>query len=140
MSMPRNAMHPNLQEFRVLMSPKTHRQRATCAEVDCPQYLGGWLTVVAVGSLQDDYIRNRSGREWTVTKVGDSQLEYRFPAGQRCFDSDQHTRLNGREPFYVHETAERRLVHRPKDFIEHAKEEIERQFADKEGWTDVIPS
>ena len=123
--MPRKTIHPNLQNFRIAMPPSTHRMVATCEDVDCDHYLGGWMTVVAVDSRQDVYIRKHSGRKWTVTKVG-TQLEYRFEAGQKCFT--EHTLLNGREPFYLHETAEGRRVHRAKDFIEHAHQEIDRHF------------
>ena len=128
--MPRNAMPANLQDFRVLLPPDTHRDPATCREVDCPHYLGGWMTVVAVDSAQDVYIRNDSGREFMVTKVGD-QVEYCFTPGQRCFR--QHTKLNGREPYYIHETRDSRLVHqRGEDFIEHTHQEMDRHFRDKE--------
>ncbi len=129
MSMPRNAMHPGLQNFRVAMPPATHRISATCREVDCTHYLGGWMTVVAVDSRQDIYIKNHCGRKWTVTKVGANTLEYIFEPGQTCFR--EHTRLSGRPPFYLHETAEGRRVHRAQDFIEHVHEETDRHFAEK---------
>ncbi len=121
--MPRNALHPNLQNFRVLLPVATHRMVATCEDVDCDHYLNGWMTVVEVDSRQDIYIRKHSGRKWTVTKVG-TQLEYRFEAGQKCFT--EHTRLNGREPFYLHETRDGRRMHRAQDFMEHAKQEIQK--------------
>lgn len=123
-SMQRNTMLPGLQNFRVAMPPQTHRIAATCAEVDCTHYLGGWLTVVAIGSRQDLYIRTHSGRKWTCTKIGENALEYRFEPGQRCFR--EHTRLSGRPPFYLYETAEGRRVHQPQDFMEHAHEEIKK--------------
>lgn len=122
--MQRNAMHPGVQKFRVAMPASTHRTEATCEEVDCIHYLGGWQTIVAIDSPQDVYIRKHSGRRWTVEKIGDNALTYTFEPGQKCFRD--HTRLNGREPFYLHETAEGRRVHRPQDFMEHAHDEIER--------------
>ena len=126
----RNPIPANRQDFRALLPPDTHRQPATCRDVDCPHYLGGWMTIVPVDSKQDVYIRNESGRKFTVTKLDGDQIEYRFEAGQRCFR--QHTQLNGREPFYIHETKESRRVHqRGEDFMEHAHLELDRHFRDK---------
>ena len=87
------------------------------------------MTVVAVGSRQDIYIRQDFSRNWKVKKVGDNALEFIFEAGQTCYR--EHTRLNGREPFYLHETADGRRLHRAQDFIEHVHEETDRHFAEK---------
>ena len=124
--MRRNTIHPGRQDFRVSMPPSTHRIPATCREVDCPHYLEGWMTVVAVGSRQDIYIRHDNSRKWTVKNVGDNALEFIFEPGQPCFR--EHTRLSGRPPFYLHETADGRRLHRAQDFIEHVHEETDRHF------------
>lgn len=123
-------MHPKLHNFRIALPAATHRVAASCADVDCTHYLGGWATVAAVGSPQEEYIRNRSQRRWRVEQTSPTILTFIFEAGQRCFR--EHTRLNGREPFYLHETAEGRRVHRPQDFIEHAHQEIGRHFQSAE--------
>ena len=129
--MRRNAMHPARQDFRVAMPPSTHRIPATCREVDCPHFLDGWMTVVAVGSRQDIYIRHDNSRKWTVQmKEGSTTiLEFIFEPGQTCFR--EHTRLSGRPPFYLHETADGRRLHRAQDFIEHVHEETDRHFAER---------
>ena len=124
--MPRNTIHPGRQDFRISMPASTHRIPATCEEVDCTHYLGGWMTVVAIDSRQDIYIRKDKSRRWTVKKVGDSALEFIFAPGQTCFR--EHTRLSGRPPFYLHETADGRRLHRAQDFIEHVHEETDRHF------------
>ena len=112
------------QDFRVAMPPSTHRISATREEVDCPHYLEGWLTIVAVDSRQDNYIRRHSGRKFKVTKTGANTLEYKFAAGQECFRD--HTRLSGRPPFYMHETREGRRMHTADNFVEHAHEEMDK--------------
>ena len=123
--MPRNLVHPAEQHFRVLMPAATHREYATCVAVDCSHYRDGWATVVPVGSPQEDYIRKDSGRQFRVEKTSDSILTFVFAPGQRCFQ--QHTALNGREPFYLHETSEGRRVHSSgKDFIEHTHEQMDK--------------
>ena len=123
--MPRNLVHPAEQHFRILMPAATHREYATCADVDCPHYLGGWMTIVAVDSPQERYIRKDSGRQFRVEKTSDSILTFVFTPGQRCFR--QHTTLNGKQPFYLHETSEGRRVHSSgKDFIEHTHEQMDK--------------
>ncbi len=118
------SMQPDQQNFRVALPPATHRIPATCEEVDCPHYLEGWMTIVAVDSRQANYIRRYSGRQFTVTKTGENILEYKFAAGQECFRD--HTRLSGRPPFYLHETREGRRMHTAENFVEHAHEEMDK--------------
>ena len=124
--MRRNTIAPNLQRFRISLPVSTHRIPATCEEVDCIHYLGGWMTIVAVGSPQEDLIRKRSGRRWRVQMKDGSTtiLEFIFEPGQQCFR--EHTRLSGRPPFYIHETAGGRRLHTPEGFMEHAHQEIEK--------------
>ena len=123
--MRRNLVHPAEQHFRILMPAAPHREAATCAEVDCPHYLGGWMTIVAVDSPQERYIRKDSGRQFRVEKTSDSILTFVFTPGQRCFR--QHTTLNGKPPFYLHETSGGRRVHSSgKDFIEHTHEQMDK--------------
>lgn len=129
MSMRRNTMHPGLQNFRIALPPKTHRIAATCAEVDCDHYLNGWQTRVAVNSPQEIYIRKKSGRRWRLRETGESFLTFEFEAGQRCFR--EHDRLSGRPPWYIYETAHGKQMHRPEDWMEHAHEEIDKQFREK---------
>lgn len=88
------------------------------------------MTVVAVGSPQEDYIRKRSRRKWRVEQTSETILTFIFEPGQRCFR--EHTDLNGRPPYYLHETADGRRVHRPQDFMEHAHQEIEKNVGLKE--------
>ena len=126
--MRRNTLHPAIQRFRVSLPFSTHRDPASCQDVDCTHYLGGWITIVGVGSEQEDYIRRLSGRKFSVKKQEGSTtiLEFTFESGQRCFQ--EHTVLNGREPYYLHETAQGRRVHTPEGFMEHAHQEIEKNI------------
>ena len=128
--MRRNTIHPDKQRFRISLPPTTHRMAATCEDVDCPHYLNGWKTVVAPGSAQDVYIRTQSRRKWRVEQTSETILTYYFERGQRCFR--EHTMINGREPFYLHETAEGRRVHRPQDFMEHVHEEFKKNVGLRE--------
>lgn len=64
---------------------QSHWREASCAEVDCPHYLGGWRTVVGSNSAQAGYIRHNSNRAFTETKTDDGVSAFVFSAGQRCF-------------------------------------------------------
>ena len=123
--MPRNLVHPAEQHFRVLMPAATHREYATCVDVNCSHYREGWATVVAVDSPQERYIRKDSGREFRVEETSDSIVTFVFAPGQRCFQ--QHTALNGGGPFDPHETREgRRVQGRGKEFIVHTNEKMDK--------------
>jgi hypothetical protein len=62
----------------------SHWRSATCAEVDCPQYLMGWVTKVIVGSDMEGYIKADRTRKYKVVNQGEIN-EYYFEAGQQCF-------------------------------------------------------
>ena len=129
--MPRNTMHPAVQRFRIAIPAATHRDPASCEDVDCTNYLGGWTMKVDTGTKlgqdQASYLRlNLRGLQFSVVKNGDYEVEFIYPPGQRCFD--EHTVLNGREPFYLHETSAGRRVHTPEGFMEHAHEQIAKNI------------
>lgn len=63
----------------------THWRPATCAEVDCPNYLNGWR--VRVEGLPDDLLHaaKTSGRKYAQLDVGPGETWLVFEAGQQCF-------------------------------------------------------
>ena len=66
----------------------SHWRQATCKEVDCPQYIMGWVTRVIVGSDMDDYIKEVSRvRKYKVVREGELNAYY-FEAGQQCFKGE----------------------------------------------------
>lgn len=88
--------------YRLVAPVNTHYRDATCVEVDCPNYINGWKTVVdtssVLGARQAQYIRMQSGRSFTVMESG-PMVTFTFPAGQRCFSG--HKVPLEREPLYV---------------------------------------
>lgn len=127
--------HPGMQRFRVAMPAATHRAKASCEDVDCPNYLRGWTTIVdtgvAMGEAQARYLRlNPRKLDFSVVKKSEYELAFIYPPGQECFSD--HTVLNGREPYYLHETSDGRRIHKAEDFIEHAKEEIQKNVGKEE--------
>lgn len=89
------------QTYKMLAPLNTHWRPATCDEVDCPTvqpancadvdcgpHLNGWKTVVPAGSDLADLARG-SGRQFVEVPVDGGLVEFRFPAGQRCFARHQ---------------------------------------------------
>lgn len=87
--------------YEVSRPRSTHFRKATCQEVDCPNWQRGWRTscdvATPLGRTQANYIRLHSGRSWTVVAAGDL-VTFTFAPGQECFS--QHTRPLDREPFF----------------------------------------
>lgn len=87
-----------------LAAPKsTHFRPANCAEVDCPNHLYGWRTVLDpntdLGQRQLAYITRDSGRRFTSVALETGLVELTFEAGQQCFTEHQTSRE--RDPLYV---------------------------------------
>jgi hypothetical protein len=70
----------------------THTRSATCAEVECEQFLKGWITRVPFHSALAEFIAGKThGRHFTeTTGVGTGEREFVFPPGQQCFRASQH--------------------------------------------------
>lgn len=81
----------------------THWNLATCADVECPQYLHGWESHIDertdLGKRQAHYIRRESGRKFTETRNELGVTVFSFEAGQKCFA--QHKARNMRDDTYL---------------------------------------
>lgn len=78
-----------MQTFQVTAPIATHTRRATCEEVECPQYKRGWLMKLDLGTelgqKQAYYIKHSSGRAYKVTDQRDGLVTLEFKANQPCF-------------------------------------------------------
>lgn len=94
---------PNhFKTYEIIAPLSTHYRKATCAEVECAQYVNGWKTIVPSDSPQAQYIRTQSGRKFTEKRGESAGLaEFAFAPGQQCFGSDRHRVSLEREPLYV---------------------------------------
>jgi len=84
------ALPAHLVKTYAIASPvETHFRPATCAETECAAYRNGWQTAVDLGSTlgqqQAKFIRERSGRRYTMEFKPGGGLLFTFPGGQRCF-------------------------------------------------------
>ena len=113
------------QEFIVSRPVATHFDKVGCKEDNCKHYALGWLTVVPTGGEQDDYIRRKSGRKFTVDSIADGLTTFKFGAEQTCFR--EHFSPRDRREHFGHRTrpgAPVRVHERPEDWMEHHNEEI----------------
>jgi hypothetical protein len=79
-----------MRTFQVDAPLATHWRRASCAEVDCPDYLNGFVTTVLAGSDDEDALK-ASGRKWSSTTANpDGTISYTFEAGTECWSSFRH--------------------------------------------------
>lgn len=100
------AMPPHAYKTYGMSLPlPTHWRNATCDEVDCEAYRGGWVTTVDLstdlGQKQADYIRHDRSRQASEQRTGLSEAKFVYGPGQRCFAADDHRVPLDRAPRFV---------------------------------------
>lgn len=79
----------NMQTFAISAPKSTHTRKATCEEVECPQYARGWTMKIDLGTdlgqKQAYYIKHQAGRAYKVTDQRDGLVTLEFRGGQPCF-------------------------------------------------------
>lgn len=78
-----------LQTYRVDIPLDTHWRKATCAEVDCPHYLDGWVTRVPTDSADERLVRASGRKPLHVHRDGGFTV-FTFAAGTACFRAATH--------------------------------------------------
>jgi hypothetical protein len=83
--------------------PKDDWRRATCEEIDCPEFLHGWKNrVEGLPAEMVHAMRHQSGRRYTELRVADGETWLVFEAGQPCFRTTQHRiRQHAQPELYV---------------------------------------
>lgn len=87
--------------FQVMSPLSTHWRPATCKEIDCPDYLGGWR--VRIDALPPDMLHaaKTTGRKYTELHVSEHENYFVFEAGQPCFRESQHRRLLDKQEIFI---------------------------------------
>ncbi len=87
------------KQYTVASPRSTHWRSATCAEVECPNYVNGWK--VRVEGLPEELLHaaKTSGRRYVVSDAGPDETWLVFEAGQQCF-TPHETQL-GRPEIYA---------------------------------------
>jgi len=101
-----NRLQPQgrVQDYKTyqITSPlSTHWRPATCAEVDCPEYLKGWR--VRIEGLPPEMVHTArtSGRKYTELDVNESEHWLVFEAGQPCFRAALHRALLDKQEIFI---------------------------------------
>ena len=85
--------------YQITWPKDSHFRKATCEEVDCPHFMGGWITRVVIGSPQDKYIKQDKSRKQVGVKTTEAEIDYYYEPGQECFRP--HTLKIERPPFFT---------------------------------------
>jgi hypothetical protein len=87
----------------VLDRPHTRRfwVKATCAEIDCPDYLHGWRVDAAALSAQHWADIRAIGYRYERLDIAAGCQQLVFEAGQACFRASTHQRPTLAEPLYL---------------------------------------
>lgn len=125
-------MPPHAYKTYAVVAPLgTHFRPATCAEVDCPHYLGGWRVRVEALAPNLLHAARNSGRKYVEQHVAEGETWLVFEAGQPCFKAGEHrTRIDRPELYVVRDGDHRgnprgtkaRLHQRPEHWLEDFSE------------------
>lgn len=133
--------------FAVRSPLSTHYRRATCEEIDCPDYLHGWYLKIE-GTPEDLlYTARNSGRKYTIGEVlielkddEDNVVSteifkaFIFEAGQACFRASTHVKSLERPEFFFAGRGDHRSFsirkaqqfERPDQFVESFEDHLAR--------------
>ena len=107
--------------WRITKPASSHFREASCAEVDCPQYLLGWMTVVPADDI--DNIMAIRGSDLIFREESDGQIvRFTFGAGQECFTGrgQGHLISMDREPWFWKD----RQILEPVQFVDEMGEHL----------------
>ena len=108
--MPTGDLDPRFYKSYSMNAPlRTHWRAATCEEVDCADYLNGFVLHcdlgTELGQKQLAFIRGDRSRSPKAEKVGGTLVDFFYPPGTECFASTQklatHRVPIGRPPVYL---------------------------------------
>lgn len=87
--------------FQITSPVSTHWRPATCADVNCPHYTGGWRVRVEGLDAKMLHAAKTSGRKFTELHVAEGENWLVFEAGQSCFRASQHRKLLDRQELFI---------------------------------------
>lgn len=89
--------------------PKAAFRRATCAEVDCPQYLKGWKLRTDTLDKQQIHDATHCGRKFVWRHVSEFENWLIFEAGQSCFRESTHQVRNDMPELFLTKIGDHRI-------------------------------
>lgn len=95
-------MGPEAYKTYSISAPvSTHFRRATCAEVDCPDFLSGWRVRVEGLPAQLLHDAKTSGRKYVEVQVTEGETWLHYEAGQPCFRVAEHRIRIGKPELFL---------------------------------------
>jgi hypothetical protein len=83
-----------MKTYRIAAPLATHWRPATCAEVECPEYLNGWISDIdeatELGQRQATFIRCDRTRAHAEERLPSGLTRFSFPAGTTPFAGPRH--------------------------------------------------
>lgn len=126
-----------VQDYKTyqIMSPLTsHWRPATCAEINCPNYLKGWR--LRVEGLPPDMLHaaKTAGRKFAELDVAAEEHWLVFEAGQSCFRAAEHRALLDKQEIFLvrdgdfrgNPTGNVRTHTRPEFWVEDMAENLDK--------------
>jgi len=87
--------------YQIVSPLSTHWEPATCAQVDCPEYLNGWRVRVEGLPAEMVLAARTTGRKFTELEVAHNEHWLVFEAGQPCFRASLHRRLLDKQEIFI---------------------------------------
>lgn len=121
---------PNLpsqayKTYRIYEPLRTHWRAATCAEVDCPNYLNGFRVLADettdLGQRQAHYLRHDKTRAHKESRGDTGLTVFEFPPGTTCFRADEHRTRRGLPELFLVQPGDWRSRPRRDAIFQHAR-------------------
>lgn len=107
-----------VQSHMLLAPISTHMRPATCEEVDCPDFVNGFVLIMdestELGAMQRTYVRNDRTRQASSIERREDGLTYAtFPPGTQPYAGPAHDHVTSleREPFMLRQPGDHRGLH-----------------------------
>lgn len=116
--------------YQITAPLATHWRPASCAEVECDQYMNGWRVRVEGLPAEMVHTARTCGRKFSELEVSENEHWLVFESGQSCFRTKQHRVPVGKPELFVvrdgdfrgNPTGNRRTHSRPEHWVEDFQE------------------
>jgi hypothetical protein len=95
----------NFKTYSMRQPLPTHWRVATCEEVDCVDYLTGFVTTIdtstEMGKWHYDFITHDKTRSYSMQRVSDTLFKFIYGPGNTCWKQSEHRTLIGKPALFV---------------------------------------
>jgi hypothetical protein len=109
---------------------RTHWRQATCEEVDCPDFLNGFIVTIDtstnLGQKQHNFLTHDKTRNYSMQRPSVTIFKFCYAPGNKCMRYYEHRTLIGRQPLFLVAEGDFRgnprnipvRVHKPEDWVD----------------------